>query len=280
MTHWFTGGDGQRLAADLYGPEDATPVLLIGGMGQTRHSWRRAAIRLAENGRRAITLDFRGHGESDRAPDGDYGYERQAADIAAVARAVGRPMVLAGNSLGGKISLAAAGLGGPEVAAALVLVDAVPRSNPEGIATVAQSTAISGEGFASPQDAAEQLAASRGETAGPDAGERLRRNMRQDETTGRWHWHWDAGYRDPRHQIGLGAGSAFLEVQAAKVTVPVLLAWCELSEVVDQKGIDALKAFLPHLEVEVIPGAKHMLVGDDNDVFADALMRFLDRVGV
>jgi pimeloyl-ACP methyl ester carboxylesterase len=196
-----------------------------------------------------------------------------------VARAVGRPMVLAGNSLGGKISLAAAGSAGPDVAAALVMVDAVPRSRPEGIANVAQSTQISTEGFASLDEAATQLAAARGEVAAPGAGERLRRNMRQDETD-RWHWHWDAGYRDPRHQIGLGVGSAYLETLAPNVAVPVLLAWCELSEVVDADGVAALHALIPQLEVEIIPGARHMIVGDQNDVFADAMMRFLDRIGL
>lgn len=276
MTHWFTGGDGQRLAADLYGPEQGTPVLLIGGMGQTRHSWRRAALRLADGGYRAITMDFRGHGESDRAADGDYSYPRQIADITAVARQVGRPMVLAGNSLGGKISLAAAGGGGPEVAAALVLVDAVPRSNPGGIADVAKSTEVSPAGFNSLDEAAEQLARSKGQPFTPGDGEKLRRNMRQHED-GRWGWHWDAGYRDPAQKIGLGAGSDFLDSLAPNVKVPTLLAWCELSDVVTGDGVAALKALIPQLEVEVIPGARHMIVGDQNDVFADALIGFLAR---
>lgn len=279
MTHWFTGGDGQRLAADIYGPDQGTPVLLIGGMGQTRHSWRRAAQRIADRGRRAITLDFRGHGESDRAPDGDYGYPRHVADLSAVARAVGRPMVLAGNSLGGKISLAAAGSAGSETVAALVIVDAVPRSRPEGISSVAQSMQMSAEGFASPEEAAEQIAAARGEAVALGAADRLRRNMRQDEA-GRWHWHWDSRYRDPRHKIGLGAGSDYLEAVAANVTVPAMLAWCELSEVVDADGVAALRALIPQLEVEIIPGARHMIVGDQNDVFADALLRFLGRTGL
>jgi pimeloyl-ACP methyl ester carboxylesterase len=279
MTHWFKGGDDQRLAADLFGPDEGTPVLLIGGMGQTRHSWRRVAMRLADGGRRAITMDFRGHGESDRAPGGDYSYPRQVADIAAVARDVGRPMVLVGNSLGGKISLAAAGSGGADVAAALVMVDAVPRSRPDGIANVAQSMQVSTEGFASLDDAATQLAAARGQLAEPGAGDRLRRNMRQDDA-GRWHWHWDAGYRDPRHRIGLGAGSGYLEALAPKVKVPALLAWCELSEVVDADGVAALRALIPQLEVEIIPGARHMIVGDQNDVFADAMMGFLARTGL
>jgi pimeloyl-ACP methyl ester carboxylesterase len=276
MTHWFSGDGGLRLAADLFGPEEGAPVLLIGGMGQTRHSWRRVALRLADRGYRAITLDFRGHGESDRAPDGDYSYPRQIADLAAVARQVGRPLVLAGNSLGGKISLATAGTCGAEVCAALVLVDAVPRSNPGGIANVAKSNQMRADGFETLDEAARQIAEGRGQPFAPGDGERLRRNMRQD-AEGRWHWHWDAGYRDPRHQIGLGAGTEWLQSIAGNVKVPVLLAWCELSEVVDGDGIAALKAEIPHLEVEIIPGAHHMIVGDENDVFADALIGFLER---
>jgi pimeloyl-ACP methyl ester carboxylesterase len=276
MTHWFSGDGGLRLAADLFGPDEGTPVLLIGGLGQTRHSWRRVALRLADRGYRAITLDFRGHGESDRAPDGDYSYPRQTADLAAVARQVGRPLVLAGNSLGGKICLATAGTHGTDVCAALVLVDAVPRSNPGGIATVAQSNQIRADGFQTLDEAARQVAEGRGLPFAPGDGERLRRNMRQDEH-GRWHWHWDGGYRDSRHKIGLGAGTEWLQSIATNVKVPVLLAWCELSEVVDAEGIAALKAEIPQLEVEVIPGAHHMIVGDENDVFADALIGFLER---
>lgn len=279
MTHWFTGSGGLRLAADLFGPEDGTPVLLMGGMGQTRHSWRRVAQHLATSGRRAIMLDIRGHGESEHSPTHDYGYAFQAADVAAVRSEIGRPMVLVGNSLGGKIGLTAAATGEPGTAAALVLVDAVPKARKEGIKNIAGSMQMSRDGFASPQEAAEQVAAERGETATADAGERLKRNMRQ-VASGRWFWHWDTEYFNPRQEIGEGAGSDYLVSIAPQVTVPTLLAWCELSEVVDAEGVAKLRALIPHLEVEVIPGARHMIVGDQNDVFADALMRFLDRTGL
>jgi pimeloyl-ACP methyl ester carboxylesterase len=277
MVHWYEGAAGQRLAADLYGPDEGTPVLLLGGMGQTRHSWRRAAQRIADGGRRAITLDLRGHGESDRAVDGEYGYTSQATDIAGVARAVGRPLVIAGNSLGGKIALASAGICGSDVVAGIVMVDAVPRSRPAGISAVSNSMQMSPSGFASPEEAAMQVAAGRGETVASGAADRLRRNMRR-EADGRWYWHWDAlAYRDPRQNIGLGRGTQFLESIAGDVKVPAMLAWCELSEVVDQDGVAALRALMPQLEVGIIPGARHLIVGDQNDIFADALLGFLAR---
>jgi pimeloyl-ACP methyl ester carboxylesterase len=272
MTAWFEGAGGIRLAADIFGPNGGNPLILVGGMGQTRHSWQRVATRLAEHGRRTITVDVRGHGESDRASD--YSYPRQAEDIAAIVREIGRPVILCGNSLGGKICLAAAG-SFPEVAAGLVLIDSVPRSSPAGIAQVVLAT-VAIDGFASPDDAAAHLAASRGGVPTPCAGEKLRRNMRQSED-GRWHWHWDASYRDPIHNIGLGTGSELLERYAGNVKCPVLLAWCELSEVVTQDGVDALHAVLPQIEVEVIAGARHMIVGDENDLVAEALEGFLER---
>lgn len=277
--HRFAGGDGQQLAADLYGPDAGTPVLLIGGLGQTRHSWQRAAMMIAANGRRAITMDIRGHGDSDRAPDDDYTYARHAADIVAVVAQIGRPVVMAGNSLGGKIALASAAICGPSVVTALAMVDAVPHSRPEGIRQIAGSMQLAVTGFASPDEAAAQIAAARGLPLAPDAGQRLARNMRRD-ANGRWHWHWDPSYRDPRHKLGLGPGTELLDQLASQLSVPALLAWCELSEIVTAEGVAALKDLIAHLEVEIIPGARHTIVGDQNDLFADTLLRFLARNAV
>lgn len=282
MTLWFSGGEGVRLAADSFGPADSRrpPVLLVGGLGQTRHSWRRVAQRLAAEGHRAVTLDIRGHGESDRSPTADYGYARQAEDIAAVAAGLGGPVTYVGASLGGKIGLATAAERGPGTVGALVLVDSVPHNNRAGTGAIIRAMTIPEEGFASPGEAAAQIAATREADPGglpdPATVERLRRNMRQS-ADGRWHWHWDARYRTRDHRIGLGEGTAYLDSIAPRLTIPVLLAWCELSDVVGLDGVTRLKAVIPQLEVEVIPGARHMIVGDENDVFADAMIGFLAR---
>ena len=71
----FEGFEGIHLVADVWGDPDAWPVLLMHGGGQTRHAWGGAAQTLAANGWRAVSLDLRGHGESEWAadviPDGD-----------------------------------------------------------------------------------------------------------------------------------------------------------------------------------------------------------------
>jgi pimeloyl-ACP methyl ester carboxylesterase len=79
------GHDGIRLAVDAFGDPGATPVVLLHGGGQTRHSWRGTAARLAASGYLAATVDLRGHGDSDWAPDGNYALEAFALDLVAVA---------------------------------------------------------------------------------------------------------------------------------------------------------------------------------------------------
>lgn len=276
MTLWLGGADGVRLAADSYGDANGMPVILLGGLGQTRHSWRRAAQRIGAAGRRALTIDLRGHGESDRAPDSDYSYPRQVADLAAVVAALGRPAALVGASLGGKICLAAAGYR-PETACALALVDTVPRTIFAGVRAASQVLKAPEAGFDSPQAAAVQLADLRGEAVAPGGGEKLRRNMRQS-ADGRWHWHWDARYSSHDQGLGMVGGLDYLEAAAVHVAAPTLILRGELSNVVDAAGVAALKALIPQAETDVIAGARHMLVGDENEAFADRLEGFLARL--
>lgn len=271
------GLDGLQLSATAYGACDALPVVLMGGMGQTRHAWTRAAIQVAASGWRAITLDYRGHGDSDWSDQGDYTLPTLGREILTAVSSLGRPVVLVGASLGGKIALQAAGTGGPDLVCALVMVDTVPRTEPAGVAIVTQVLKPPKDGFESPDAAAAELARIRGVPVEPGAGARLMRNMRRD-AGGRWRWHWDPAYASKDQGNGFPACVPLLESTAAKLRVPALLSRGELSPVVGDAGVNALRALIPQLEVEVIPGASHMIVGDQNDLFADALVRFLTRM--
>ena len=55
---------GLQVAADIYGTKGPLVVLQHGG-GQTRHAWKGAGQKLAEAGYLAVSLDARGHGDSD-----------------------------------------------------------------------------------------------------------------------------------------------------------------------------------------------------------------------
>lgn len=272
----FVAEDGVRLAAHAVGRDDAPPVVLVGGMGQTRHSWRRTAEHIAASGRRAILLDLRGHGDSGWSADGAYDFPRLAGDLVAVTAQLGRPAALVGASLGGKVSLAAAGYGGTAVASALVMIDTVPRSSAAGAAQVLAPLRPPADGFASPEEAADAIAASRGGPARPDAGATMRRNMRVD-AAGRWHWHWDPALMARDHGMRVADALPYLEGAAARLGIPTLVVRGELSPVTDDAGIDAMRALVPQLRVETVIGAGHMLVGDQNDAFAFALMRFLNE---
>src|SRR5271157_1334596 len=105
----FTGRDGNALAADVLGDLDAPPVVLFHGGGQTRHSWGTTLAALAGRGWRAYSVDLRGHGDSEWAPNGDYTLDAFAGDVLAIVDALGRPPALVGASLGGVASLAAIG---------------------------------------------------------------------------------------------------------------------------------------------------------------------------
>src|SRR5690242_13665097 len=89
---------GVSLTAELEGPADGRPVLLLHGGGQTRHAWGGTRAALAAAGWRAIAVDLRGHGDSDWSPDGDYSPPVFAADVKALIEWAGGHPALVGAS--------------------------------------------------------------------------------------------------------------------------------------------------------------------------------------
>src|SRR3954468_11699688 len=122
----FEGVDGIRIVGDRRGDPDAPPVVFLHGGGQTRHSWGGTATAVAEKGWQSITLDARGHGESDWSARTDYRLSSFAADVAQIVKTLGEPPVLVGASLGGLTTILLLGELLPGGARGVVLVDIIP----------------------------------------------------------------------------------------------------------------------------------------------------------
>ncbi len=284
----FTGAAGNTLVADVYG-ESGQPVLLLHGGGQTRHAWRRTAEHLARAGAVAYALDQRGHGDSAWIADGSYGFADFAADAAAVAatltqRAGLRPIAI-GASLGGMASLLADGKSEREGRGALfstiVLVDITPRVDQTGVAKIQGfMRERAEEGFATIAEAADAVAAYLSHRTRPRSHEGLKKNLRL-HPDGRWRWHWD-----PRVLTGersFAQDHRVLEaalIEAAKaITIPALLVRGGASELVHEAHVREFLELVPHASFIDVAEARHMVAGDSNDRFSDAVLDFVGRLG-
>lgn len=115
--------DGTNLAIEEGGNPDGQPLVFLHGIAQSRHAWRPLFDgRLAQK-HRLITVDLRGHGDSD-APLDAYGPMQLGNDVQAVVAGLEKPIIVAwsyggvaigeylrhhgGEELGGIVLVAAA----------------------------------------------------------------------------------------------------------------------------------------------------------------------------
>jgi pimeloyl-ACP methyl ester carboxylesterase len=288
-------GVGVRLVADVQGAADAPPVILLHGGGQTRHAWGTTASVLAEKGWRSYTVDQRGHGDSEWAPDGDYSLDAFAGDVRALAAAVGpagtgrSAPVLVGASLGGIASLIAIGESPVPIASGLVLVDVAPRIEPDGVKRIGDFMTGHPDGFASLEEVADAVAAYNPHRPRPRSLDGLRKNVRRRDD-GRWVWHWDPaflsgmnGARAAADYIGPDetksmANQDRLERAARRLELPTLLVRGRVSDLLSEQGARELLGLVPHAQLADVAGAGHMVAGDRNDLFNDAVIGFLDQI--
>jgi pimeloyl-ACP methyl ester carboxylesterase len=272
----FAGHSGILLSADVGGDSDAPPVILLHGGGQTRHAWAEAASDLLGSGFHVVSLDLRGHGESEWAGDGDYRTEAFIADLEAVIATLQSPPALVGASLGGIVALLAAGEGGEELASALVLVDVTPRVEREGANQIRGFMQGTAQGFSDIDEAAAAVASYLPHRPRPKDVSGLMKNLRA-RADGRLYWHWDPRIMDRMSTSRFAGFQARMENAARKLQVPTLLIRGNMSELVSPESVAEFRALCPDAEFVDVPGAAHMVAGDRNTAFNAAVIDFLRR---
>jgi pimeloyl-ACP methyl ester carboxylesterase len=100
-THRAVSANGIRLHVAECG--DGPLVLLLHGFPQFWWTWRYQLVDLADRGYRAVAVDLRGYGDSDKPPRG-YDLWTLAGDVAGLIRALGEPRAdVVGHGWGGLI---------------------------------------------------------------------------------------------------------------------------------------------------------------------------------
>jgi pimeloyl-ACP methyl ester carboxylesterase len=271
----FAAYGGVNLVGDVGGDPLGEPIILLHGGGQTRHSWGKAALELTGRGYYVAAIDLRGHGDSDWAPDANYSIDAQVGDIRAVIAQMPRPPVLIGASMGGLISLTAAGEAGGQPIRALVLVDVTPKVDPGGRARIIGFMRDRPDGFTSVDEAADAIAAYLPHRPRPKDLSGLHRNLRL-RADGRWYWHWDPRFFatfEPDHEVAIARYTA----AARGVRVPTLLVRGSKSELVTAENVRHFREAIPHAEYADVTDAAHMIAGDRNDAFNAVVLDFLGR---
>lgn len=268
-------GRGLQMTADVGGDPGAPAVVLLHGGGQTRYAWGATARALSKAGFYVVSLDLRGHGDSDWDENGDYSLDLQVEDLRSVLRQIPSKPAIVGASLGGFIALLTVGETPSDVARQLVLVDVTPMVDPEGEARVLDFMTGYSQGFASIDEAANAVAAYLPHRPRPASTAGLQRNLRL-RADGRYYWHWDPRLFERLHaspQLQLKR----YEAAARNVRVPTLLVRGQRSELVTPDNVRHFLTLIPSAQYVDVAGAGHMVAGDRNDAFSAAVLSFLQR---
>lgn len=218
-----------------------------------------------------VSLDQRGHGESEWAEPPSYATEDFTADLAAVFDQLGwRRVTLVGHSMGGHNSIAFSAWH-PERVRALAIVDSRPAIPAERLEAMRDRGRRQLRRYPSVAEAVARFRLLPRETvADPAFLAHLARAGVVRRERG-WVYRFDPATYGVRRPVD---GWKLV----GQITAPTLVVRGEWSPILPREMADRLHAAIPGAQLVEIPGAYHHLVLDQPDRFVKALDDFLGRV--
>ena len=243
-----------------------SPLVLIQGVGVGRWGWEPVAARLARRFQ-VITIDNRGIGASDTAPE-HYSTRVMADDVLAVLDHAGiRQASLVGTSLGGMIAQELA-LAHPERVDKLVLVATIPggpRSHPMPLPT---TYLFAWAPFMTSKAKLREFVQT---TLGPTTLRRRPRVARCLAARQLAHPQSESAWR-----AQTAAGMLFNPLgRQRRITQPTLIVHGTADQVVAPGNADVLAGLLPNARVQRFEGAGHLLYWEQPKRFVRAVTDFL-----
>jgi len=254
-----------------WGAATQPPLVCLHGITQTAHSWDEVAAALADD-YRVLCFDQRGHGDSDWAPDGDYARQTQAADLDAIAVAVGlSQFFLAGMSMGGINSITFTARH-PQKVRALIIVDVSPEIQVKGVENIRSFIQAPDEldSFEAFVERAHQFNPRR---SLENIRSRLSHNLKQ-LPNGKWTWKYDKALRAGERSFQASAlHNLWDDVRA--IRCPTLIIKGGESDILSSESATKLQEAIPGSRLAVVPGAGHSVMGDNPAAFVAAVRPFL-----
>jgi len=264
---------GRRLSALVWGDGPPELVLLHGG-AQNAHTWDTVALAL---GRPLVAIDLPGHGHSDGGKEGQLDLADNAADVAAVIRALAPDAkAVIGMSLGGMTTIELARQA-PELVRSMVLVDITPGVTAEKAKAITDF--VNGPAsFPSFDDLLKRTMEHNPTRSEASLRRGILHNAEQRED-GSWVW------RYARHrQVGPNAGEGekrvtdrtdLWDVIAGYAGPLLLVRGMRPQSVVDDKDETELLARNPAAKVVRVQEAGHSVQGDTPVELAEIIQDFV-----
>ena len=105
----------------------------------------------------------------------------------------------------------------------------------------------------------------------------LAKNLRR-HPDGRYRWHWDPRFVAGTKPPDVPSQHDRLFACSRALRIPTLLVRGRMSDLVTPEAAREFLELAPHAQFADVSGAGHMVAGDRNDLFTDAVLRFLTNL--
>ena len=241
------------------------PILLLHGMAAHTHWWDEVVPHWRGE-LRAAALDFRGHGDSDRAPDGVYSADLWIEDIETARRALGWDrFILCGHSMGARIALTYAQRH-PARLRGIAAVDFLPELRADRPSRFKRAGLRPQPVYAGEDDILSRFRLEPGGTIMPDAKVRAlgREGVRREGEGWTWKFDWRC----------LSLPIPPVWPQLAEIEVPALMVRGELSAIIGPEDFTRVTREVAGARGVTIAGAHHHVPLDKPAELAAAVAEF------
>jgi pimeloyl-ACP methyl ester carboxylesterase len=156
------------------------------------------------------------------------------------------------------------------------MVDIGVYPNQEGSEKILNFMSSAQDGFGSLEEAADHISKFLPHRNKPKDLSGLNKNLRKKDDN-RFYWHWDPKFLAGRKEKNNKEYFKPLEEAAINIKQPTLLIRGALSDVLTDEETNFFLEKVKHAEFEEIENAAHMVAGDKNDIFQEAVYNFLKK---